>query len=134
MAKFLVVDSDPSAVHAMTRLLQTDGHEVSSFTAGAHAVDALARESFDAVVTDLEMPHVDGEGVVRAARLHAPRACLMVVSASADAERLRDIGVCFVHDKPIDYDKVVGAVDDCRARGGPGDRGTCPLIGARGDD
>ena len=67
MPRFLVVDDDPSAVTGMTQLLTGDGHEVAPFTGGADAVDALSREPFDAIVTDLEMPHVDGHAVVRAA-------------------------------------------------------------------
>jgi CheY-like chemotaxis protein len=133
MPKFLVVDDDPATVDAMTLLLKGDGHDVSSFTMGPEAIAALAREPFDAVVTDLEMPRVDGEQVVRTARLHAPRACVMVVSASDDARRLRDVGACFVHGKPVDYDTVVGTVSRCRASGGPTD-GACPLSGERHDD
>jgi CheY-like chemotaxis protein len=127
MPKFLVVDRDPAAVRAMTRLLHEDGHEVTPFTAGAHAVDALAREPFDAVITDHEMPHVDGEAVAQAARLHAPRACLVVVSARSDAEKLYGVGACLVHAKPLDYDGLVGTVGECRARGGPGEGGACPM-------
>jgi CheY-like chemotaxis protein len=54
MPRFLVVDDDPATVNAMALLLRDDGHTVSPFTAGAEAVDTLMRESFDAVVTDLE--------------------------------------------------------------------------------
>src|SRR4051812_2174401 len=110
MARFLVVDDDLSTVHAMTRLLRDDGHEVSSFTQGAHAVDALSREPFDAIITDHEMPHVGGEDVVRAARRHTPGACLFVVSASPDADLLHDAGACTVHAKPLDYEVVVNAI------------------------
>jgi CheY-like chemotaxis protein len=128
MTRFLVVDDDPAVVHAIAGLLETDGHEVSPFTTGAQAVDALGREPFDAVVTDLEMAHVDGAQVARAARLHAPHACVVVVSGSSDAGRLRDVGACFVHDKPVDYEVLAGAVDRCRASGGP-TGGVCPRIG-----
>ena len=133
MSKFLVVDDDAAAVRAMTRLLRSDGHQVSSFTAGADAIDALPREPFDAVLTDFDMPHVDGEQVARAARLYVPRACLMVVSASDNARRLRDVGACFVHGKPFDYGRVVGIVDRCRASGGPTDA-ACSLRGECDDD
>ncbi len=43
MPSFLVVDDDPSTVKGMTQLLVGDGHDVSPFTDGAHAVDALSR-------------------------------------------------------------------------------------------
>lgn len=129
MPRFLVVDDDPSAVTGMTQLLTGDGHEVAPFTGGADAVDALSREPFDAIVTDLEMPHVDGHAVVRAARQHQPHACLVVATARAE-EKLADLveaGACIVADKPFEYGAITREVVECRARGGPEGHGRCHM-------
>ena len=136
MPRFLVVDDDPSTVHGMTELLTDDGHEVSPHTCGTEAVDALSEEPFDAVVTDLEMPRVDGHAVVRAARRHQPHACLIVATArgiEACAELLH-AGVCMVADKPFNYDALVQEIVDCRSRGGPGAHGGCHMRGRPQDD
>lgn len=129
MARFLVVDDDASSVKAVAQLLTGDGHDVSPFTTGADAMRALSSESFDAVVTDLEMPHVDGHEVVRAARRHQPHACLVVATARAEEKctDLVDAGVCIVADKPFEYEEITKAVADCRARGGPGAHGRCHM-------
>jgi CheY-like chemotaxis protein len=119
MVRFLVVDDDHATVRGMTALLTGDGHEVVPHTTGAAAVEALSLHSFDAVVTDLEMPHVDGHAVVRHARERVPHACLVVVSAKA-AEKVNSLveaGACMVADKPIDYERVTKTITDCRARG-----------------
>ncbi len=124
MARFLVVDDDHPTVAAMTRLLSDDGHAVSPFTAGAESVAALSRESFDAVVTDLEMPHVDGHEVVRVTCERLPEACVVVATARAgESERtLVETGAFIVTDKPLDYEAVTKAITDSRARGGPAAR------------
>lgn len=129
MASFLVVDDEPLSVDGLSQLLREDGHEVAPFTAGADAVDALARGSFDAVVTDLEMPHVDGHAVVQATRRHNPRACLVVVTATdeRDCQHLIDAGACFIADKPFEYAHVARTIDECRAAGGAGAHGRCHL-------
>jgi two-component system response regulator FlrC len=129
MPKFLVVDDDAATVRGIAALLAVDGHEVVPFTAGADAVEALARDSFDAVVTDLDMPHVDGHEVVRTTRRHQPRACLVVATARAEekAPELVNAGACIVADKPLEYDEFAKAVTDCRARGGPGAHGKCHM-------
>lgn len=128
MARFLVVDDDHASVRALARLLTDDGHDVASFTAGADAVAALRRESFDAVVTDREMPHVDGRAVVQAIREHHPSACVVVVSETPErVEQERDDRVCMIADKPLDYDSITKHIGDCRARGGPGVHGRCHL-------
>jgi DNA-binding response OmpR family regulator len=129
MPRFLVVDDDPSIVTGMSKLLQADGHEVAAFTAGADAVDALSREPFDAVVTDLEMPDVDGHAVIRAARQHQPHACLVMATGRAEEEwtDLLDAGACIVSDKPFEYDVVTKEVAACRAAGGPMAHGRCAM-------
>jgi|GEM_PF-1652684 len=129
MASFLVVDDDPSTVSGLERLLAYDGHEVTPLTSGADAVRALASRPFDAVVTDLEMPHVDGHEVVRATRRHQPHACVVVSSARADDRYgdLVDAGACIIADKPFEYDEVTKMVVECRARGGPGAHGKCHM-------
>lgn len=129
MPRFLVVDDDPATVNGMSHLLIDDGHTVAPFTEGAGAVDALRRESFDAVVTDLEMPHVDGHAVLRAARENQPHACLVVATARAE-ENLSDLvnaGACIVADKPLEYEAVTKEIADCRSRGGPGQHGRCHM-------
>ncbi|HEY8078726.1 MAG TPA: response regulator [Labilithrix sp.] len=135
MARYLVVDDDHATVTAMARLLRGDGHEVAPFTSGADAVDALAREPFDAVVTDLEMPRVTGQAVVEATRLHQPHACIVVVTSAADGDvrALIDAGVCVIADKPIDYDEVTAGVRECRASGGSGLHGRCHLRSHKGE-
>ncbi len=129
MARILVVDDDHSAVTAVTRMLSGDGHDVASFTDGAAAVEALSRESFDAVMTDLDMPDVDGHAVVRSARVHAPEACVVVVTARAQEseQTLTEAGACLVTDKPLAYDAIMKTITDCRTHGGPGGHGRCHM-------
>lgn len=131
MLRFLVVDDHHSAVKGLTQLLTEDGHAVCPFTGGAEAIDALERQPFDAVVTDFEMPDVDGLAVVRAARVHHPRACLVVVSEMADQheQALAAAGACIIADKPLDYDAMTRALTECQTRGGPGAHGHCYMTG-----
>lgn len=133
MPRFLVVDDEPVTVEGVSRLLIEDGHEVSPFTHGADAVEALSGGSYDVVLTDLDMPEVDGHAVVRTARARQPHACVVVVTGRAEEERdaLAEAGACIVADKPIDYDAITRAVEECHLSGGRAGRGTCP---ARGDE
>ena len=133
MSRFLVVDDDPAHVQGLGLLLEADGHEVTPFTDGGRAVHALSKGSFDAVLTDLDMPGVDGHAVVRATRETQPRACVVVVTARATEEQhtLAQAGACIISDKPINYEGVTQAVADCRLRGGPGAHGQCHMRARR---
>jgi CheY-like chemotaxis protein len=123
--RILVVDDDPATVHGMTRLLVGDGHVVSAFTSGAEAAEALSQGKFDVVMTDLEMPGVDGQAIARTARVHSPEACVVVATARAVEKEqvLIDAGACIVSDKPVDYDSLTSAVLECRHGGGGSEPG-----------
>jgi CheY-like chemotaxis protein len=129
MPRILVVDDDAASVSGMTQLLTGDGHHVCPRAGGSGAIDAMSSESFDVVVTDLEMPHVDGQAVVRAARERQPHACVVVTTARAHEQlaELLDAGACFVSDKPLDYETLLRAIEECRSRGGPEAEGSCHM-------
>jgi CheY-like chemotaxis protein len=135
MSRFLVVDDDRATVVGLTRLLTREGHHVTPFTAGAEAVEAIARESFDVILTDLEMPKVDGLAVVQAARARLPGACLIVVTGRADehADALRAAGVCIIVDKPMDFAKLTASIEGCRAHQSVAADGACATRPVEGE-
>jgi PAS domain S-box-containing protein len=71
--RLLVVDDDPLLLRSIREVLEADGHQVTCADGGRGGLEALrsARERaepFDAVVTDLGMPYVDGRKVAAAAK------------------------------------------------------------------
>jgi CheY-like chemotaxis protein len=94
--RYLVVDDNLASVRGLEQLLRGEGRVVAPFTSGAEAVEALSREPFDAVLTDLEMRHTDGFAIVRATHEHQPNAHLVVATASAQEKQqdLVEAGAC----------------------------------------
>ncbi len=75
--RILLVDDDPILLESLQDTLSNDGHQVVTAAGGQAAIDILfeARhrsEPFDAVVTDLGMPYVDGRKVSAAAKHYFP--------------------------------------------------------------
>src|ERR1039457_7006007 len=114
MGRVLVVDDDHSTVEAMAMLLGQDGHQVQGFTSGKEAVAALrGGHTSDVVITDFEMPVVDGAAVTRAARESSPTACIVVTNrGAANRSRLEDDGACLVLEKPIEYEVMHREITD----------------------
>lgn len=119
MASFLIVDDEVNATAALRELLESDGHEVAAFTDPREALATLEGSTFDAVVTDLEMPHVRGEALVRFARERHPTTCIFAVSARPARGM---VGACHVFEKPFHYQSVTKLVERCRT---PEHRGCC---------
>jgi len=66
--RILVVDDSPSLRLLTTRQLEGLGYEVVTANDGLQALDRLRGSAFDLVITDLEMPRLNGFGLLRALR------------------------------------------------------------------
>ena len=64
----LVVDDEPSVARTMERLLGREGYRVTVAHGGQEAIDLARTHAFDAIVSDLDMPDVDGRALLRAIR------------------------------------------------------------------
>ena len=60
MSRILVVDDKELMRDSVATTLARKGHAVVTVASGQAALDKLAQRSFDAVVTDLQMPQMDG--------------------------------------------------------------------------
>jgi len=64
----LVVDDEPAIVRAAERALSASGYEVTIAAEGAEAIRTATTGRFDAIVSDLVMPGMDGRQFLRAIR------------------------------------------------------------------
>lgn len=116
LPRVLVVDDEELLARVIARLLASRGVAVDVAGHGGEAIEKLGCEAYQLVVTDLMMPVVDGEQLVRwmreEAKLDTP---VIVLSAIRDAslhERLEALGVSAILNKPQDMeDFLQRAVD-----------------------
>jgi CheY-like chemotaxis protein len=83
--RILIVDDNALMRRAMVRLLKADGVSVWSAESGPQACQVIAYGSFDVVVTDYEMPGMNGDEVLRFAQKHA-KATRRVLTSGLSAE------------------------------------------------
>ncbi len=111
--RVLAADDDPVLLKAIERLLVRARFSVECVPDGTAAVDALRRESFDVIVSDITMPGLDGVGVLRAARAHDPDVPFILVTGAPELstaiEALR-LGALDYVIKPFDSEKLVQTV------------------------
>jgi DNA-binding NtrC family response regulator len=63
--RILVVDDEEHVRILFSRVLQKDGYEVDCAASGSEAIEKLANDSFDLVVTDLKMDGIDGLDLIK---------------------------------------------------------------------
>lgn len=116
MKRILVVDGEPVATGALCDLLAMDGFESVGLCAIDDAVRRLRRDSFDAVITDVELPGGNGLDVVRTVRETRPGTPVLVVTgmvSSRAAETARSLGVHRVLGKPLSYETLITELRSC---------------------
>ncbi len=105
-ARVLVVDDEPELADVMRDMLESAGHEVATADSGALALEMLATARFDAIVSDLRMPEMDGAGLWREISARHPalvRSILFVTgdTLSPDASDFLRRSHCGSLDKPF---------------------------------
>jgi len=58
--KVLVVDDEEMIRRLILTILSKQGHHCDTASNGFEALDKIRKEHFDAVITDIEMPKMDG--------------------------------------------------------------------------
>src|SRR3954464_15016552 len=103
-------------------MLSAHGHEVIFATSGAEAVELVARERFDVVLMDVQMPVMDGVEATRQIRQMAgPAREVPIIGLTANVlaseqQRYLAAGMNACLTKPIDWDQLFAAL----ARSGGG--------------
>ncbi|MCC9600818.1 response regulator [Stieleria sp. JC731] len=86
MAKVLLVEDSPTQAIEMRMLLEDGCHEVKHAMNGKAALEVLASEIPDIVVTDLEMPELNGLQLVEVMRTDYPHIPAILVTARGSEE------------------------------------------------
>ncbi len=104
-ASILVTDDDPVNRMLLSKLVEREGHRVTEAENGRQACEILASQPIDVVLCDIEMPELDGYGVLERIR-QDPRLNgipVIMISAVDDLEsvvRCIDLGADDYMPKP----------------------------------
>jgi DNA-binding NtrC family response regulator len=79
--RILVVDDQPDMAEMLADDLSNRGYEAVATTSGRVALRKLKCERFDALVTDLRMPEIDGLALLRASHRLDPSRPVIVMTA-----------------------------------------------------
>lgn len=79
--RILVVEDAGDIRDVMKRLLEMEGAEVVVTGTGREAVDLTRQSNFDVLLTDLGLPDIPGDVVIRNAKAHSPRLWIVVATA-----------------------------------------------------
>ncbi len=113
----LVVDDSLTMRKVLGRLLEREGYEVLVAKDGMDAMQLLQETTPDIILTDIEMPRMDGFGLARNIRDDArtkDTPLIMISSRTADKHRnmAREIGVNAFFGKPVSDDDLIESMKE----------------------
>ena len=120
MPKVLIADDEDSMRQLVARAIAMDGHETVTAQDGAEALEILTRENgtFDLLLTDIQMPVMDGIALALSAARDFPDLTILLMTGFADQrERASNLNA-LVHDvvtKPFSVADIRTAVADALA-------------------
>ena len=120
MPRILIADDEASMRALVARAIAMDGHETVTAQDGAEALEILTREggAFDLLLTDIQMPIMDGIALALSAARDFPELTILLMTGFADQrERASNLNA-IVHDvitKPFSVADIRTAVADALA-------------------
>src|SRR6266511_1016546 len=87
-ARILVVDDDEGLQRAVKRAAETAGYEVAQVYDGHDALSLAAKEKFDLILLDINMPAMDGRDVLSRLKRNTETAIIPVLVLSSRSGQL----------------------------------------------
>ncbi|HVG38059.1 MAG TPA: response regulator [Pyrinomonadaceae bacterium] len=106
----LVIDDDRAFNHVICGYLKDEGYEAESAFDGLEAMRLFRPNAFDAVMTDVAMPHMNGWELIAALRVRAPEIPIVLITAYSSGmwneNYLQQHGVAAVLNKPFKLERL----------------------------
>jgi two-component system cell cycle response regulator DivK len=116
MKRILVAEDRPASLELIRTVLESAGYEVLEAVDGQDALDKAGANSVDLVLLDLQMPKIDGFGVLSRLRSNPTLASVPIVALTAsamhgDRERALAAGFSSYIAKPIELSTLRSEIE-----------------------
>ena len=82
--KILCVDDEPNILSALRRLLSLEGFEVFTADSGEQALDLLAKTTMHVIISDMQMPNMNGSELLEKVRQKWPHTMRLMLTGASD--------------------------------------------------
>ncbi|MBN2102893.1 response regulator [bacterium] len=108
--KLLIIDDQPQVTNSLKEAIEPGGHECVVFNQPQKAVSHFQNEYFDAVITDLKMPEMDGIQVLKMIQKNRPGTPVIILTGYADTQNAIEavnLGAYGFFQKPVQIQELL---------------------------
>jgi CheY-like chemotaxis protein len=110
---FLVVDDNPDILNLVSSIIKLFGHGADEANDGREAIQQLQSNRYDAVITDAEMPNINGAELCKFLKSQSPSTYIIGISGSSSALKgLKDAGADICLSKPFSMHTLKEAIEN----------------------
>lgn len=109
MKKILIVDDQPGIRVLLQEVLKKEGYDIETAASGLEAVELLANQPFDALLTDMKLPGMNGVGILQHIQQDAAQMVIMMMTAYGEMELIeqaKSLGASHFFTKPFNIMEV----------------------------
>ena len=123
----LIVEDVPDILRLLEATLKFKGYRAVTAFNGQEALEQIKRERPTLIITDIMMPKLDGFGLVHRLRIDPETRDIPVIFLTATYVALEDkafalnIGATRFIEKPVNFDKFLGTIEELLKEGAPVD-------------
>ncbi|NDV26654.1 response regulator [Desulfovibrio sp. JC010] len=118
--KILLVDDEKINTLSASRLLEKQGHTVTTACNGLEALDKLHESAFDCILMDIQMPEMDGYEAISRIRddfVFGEKSKTPIIAMTGhcftDArDKFKQAGIEHYVCKPFDFNTLIGVIEE----------------------
>ena len=113
MAKILITDDERSIRNALKEILEYEKHEIDLAEDGQEALDLIAKNEYDLILSDIKMPKIDGIELLEKVKENNPEQSFILITGHGDVEiavsAIQKGAYDFIQ-KPLDLNRLLVTV------------------------
>ena len=116
--KVLLVDDEKDFLDIMAERMAARGMDVTTTGSAEEALEMVTAESYDAVIMDLMMPHMDGLKALKLFKKLRPELSIILLTGNVPEEKCREavkLGALAVIEKPADLNLLTQKIEEAKA-------------------
>ncbi len=115
----LLIDDDGNVLEIIKEYIENAGdYSVTAVANTAIALDLIQARDYSIIISDINMPGINGIEFIKLIRMHCPAAGIIMISGQAQNEhvnRIKALGAAAFYTKPLRFDRLMEHIEELSA-------------------